>query len=112
MDDERLINPDLLWAPGTDQLTKEQFTAICNRHANAIRPIPSRTALGYEHLMADADRGALIAEVERLWSERDTHQQQQEAFRRMNPPSPTTGTVGADELATEFGRTKHTTYKN
>lgn len=71
MDDERLINPDLIWAPGTDELTRAQLNAIRNRHAGAIRPIPSRTALGYDHLMADADRAALIAEVERLWAERD-----------------------------------------
>lgn len=66
MDEERLINRDLLWAPGTDDLTRAQMDAIRTRDANAIRPIPSRTALGYDHLMADADRSALIAEVDRL----------------------------------------------
>lgn len=68
-DGERLINKDLLWAPGTDRLTNGQLEASRTRHENAIRPIPSRTALGYDHLMADADRGALIAEVDRLRAE-------------------------------------------
>lgn len=66
MGDERLINRDLIWAPGTDHLTEAQKEAIRTRHANAIRPIPSQTVLGYEHLLADADRGALIAETDRL----------------------------------------------
>lgn len=70
MGDTRLINRYLIWAPGTDELTEAQMDAIRNRHEGAIRPIPSRTALGYDHLMADADRGALIAEVDRLWAER------------------------------------------
>jgi hypothetical protein len=42
------------------------MNAIRARHHYAIRPIPSKTALGHEHLMADADRGALLAEVDRL----------------------------------------------
>lgn len=66
MDDERLFNPDLRWAPTTDELTDAQIRAMLNRHANAIRPIPAKTALGYDHLMADTDRGALLAEVVRL----------------------------------------------
>ena len=66
MNEERLINRDLIWAPGTDQITDAQMNAIRTRDANAIRPIPSQTALGYDHLMADADRGALIGEVDRL----------------------------------------------
>jgi len=66
MDEDRLINRDLIWAPGTDDLTSTQMDAIRMRDANAIRPIPSKTALGYDHLMADADRRALIAEVDRL----------------------------------------------
>jgi len=65
-EEERLINRDLLWAPGTDKLTRAQMDAIRTRDASAARPIPSRTALGYDHLMADADRSALIAEVDRL----------------------------------------------
>jgi hypothetical protein len=65
-DDTRLINPDLLWAPDTDHLTASQLEAIRTRHANADRPIPSGTAMGYDHLMADADRGALLAERDRL----------------------------------------------
>jgi hypothetical protein len=65
-DDERLFNPDLRWAPDTDHITDAQMNAIRTRHASAARPIPSRTALGYDHLMADADRGALLAEVDRL----------------------------------------------
>lgn len=64
--EERLINRDLLWAPGTDNLTRAQMNAIRTRDASAARPIPSKTALGYDHLMADADRSALIAEVDRL----------------------------------------------
>lgn len=63
---ERLINRDLLWAPGTDKLTRAQMDAIRTRDASAARPIPSGTALGYDHLMADADRSALIAEIDRL----------------------------------------------
>lgn len=66
VNDERLFNPDLRWAPDTNELTDAQIRAMLTRHANAIRPIPSRTALGFEHLMADADRGALLAEVVRL----------------------------------------------
>lgn len=66
MDDDRLINRDLIWAPGTDHITGAQMDAIRTRDANAIRPIPSQTVLGHEHLMADADRAALIAEVDRL----------------------------------------------
>lgn len=65
-EEERLINRDLLWAPGTDHLARAQMDAIRTRDASAARPIPSRTALGYDHLMADADRSALIAEVDRL----------------------------------------------
>lgn len=70
MDDDRLINQDLIWAPGTDHITASQMDAIRTRDANAIRPIPSQTVLGHEHLMADADRTALIAEVDRLLAER------------------------------------------
>lgn len=66
MDGEQLINRDLLWAPGIDRMTDAQLEAARTRDANAIRPIPSRTALGHDHLMADADRSALIAEVDRL----------------------------------------------
>lgn len=65
-EEERLINRDLIWAPGTDGITRAEMDAIRTRDAHAIRPIPSRTALGYDHLMADADRSALIAEVDRL----------------------------------------------
>jgi hypothetical protein len=65
-EEEHLINRDLIWAPGADDLTRTQMDAIRMRDANAIRPIPSRTALGYDHLMADADRRALIAHVDRL----------------------------------------------
>jgi hypothetical protein len=64
--DERLFNPDLRWAPDTDHITDAQMNAIRTRHASAAQPIPSRTALGYDHLMAHADRGALLAEVDRL----------------------------------------------
>lgn len=71
MDKERLINRDLIWAPGTGHITRPQMDAIRTRHNYAIRPIPSKTALGYEHLMADADRAALIAEVDRLNGYRD-----------------------------------------
>ncbi len=63
---ERMTNAALRWAPGTDDLSDAQLSAIRERHKSAIRPIPSRTAIGYDHLMADADRGALLAEVERL----------------------------------------------
>ena len=71
MQDDRLTDKDLIWAPGTDHITQAQMDAMITRDANAIRPIPSRTVLGHEHLMADADRAALIAEVNRLWTERD-----------------------------------------
>lgn len=66
MDNERLVNRDLIWAPGADKITAAQMNAIRTRDTTAIRPIPSRTALGYDHLMADADRTALLAEVDRL----------------------------------------------
>jgi hypothetical protein len=66
MDDDRLINRDLIWAPGTDELTSAQMDAIRMRDNYAARPIPSKTALGYDHLMADADRSALLAENDRL----------------------------------------------
>jgi len=69
MDNERLIDRNLLWAPGTDHITEAQLSAIRTRHNYAIRPIPSQTALGYDHLMADADRGALLAEVDRMYQE-------------------------------------------
>jgi hypothetical protein len=69
--EEKLFNPDLRWHPGTGPVTSAHLEAMRTRHANAIRPIPSATALGYDHLMADADRGALLAEVERLRAERE-----------------------------------------
>ena len=69
MDDERIINRDLIWAPGTGHITDAQMNAIRTRHNYAIRPIPSKTALGYDHLMADADRSALLAENDRLREE-------------------------------------------
>lgn len=65
MDDDRLINRDLIWAPDTNWVTDAQMEAIRTRDNNAIRPIPSKTVLGHEHLMADADRSALIAETDR-----------------------------------------------
>jgi hypothetical protein len=72
MEEKRLIHPDLLWAPSLDGITGPQMEAIRTRHANAIRPIPARTALGHDHLMADADRAALLAEVDRLRAEKET----------------------------------------
>lgn len=69
MTEEKLFNPDLRWHPGTGEMTPAQLAAIHTRHAGAIRPIPSATALGHEHLMADADRGALLAELNRTMEE-------------------------------------------
>lgn len=72
---KRLINRDLLWAPGTEELTEAQLNAIRTRHNYAIRPIPSKTALGYDHLMADADRGALLGELDRTRAKLQAAQQ-------------------------------------
>jgi hypothetical protein len=69
MEEKRLIHPDLLWGPSLDGIPGPQMEAIRTRHVNAIRPIPSRTALGFDHLMADADRGALLAELDRTRAE-------------------------------------------
>jgi hypothetical protein len=63
---DSLVDKDLLWHPGTGDISPAQMDAIRTRHANAIRPIPHRTAMGHEHFMADADRGALLAELDRL----------------------------------------------
>ncbi len=65
-DEDRLIHKDLIWAATEEEVTPTQLEAMRTRHLNAIRPIPSATVLGHEHLMADADRGALLAEVGRL----------------------------------------------
>lgn len=70
MDEERLVNLDLMWATSTEGVSDTQLMAMRTRHNYAIRPIPSKTALGHEHLMADADRGALLAEVDRLREQR------------------------------------------
>lgn len=68
-EDKYLGNKSLIWHPGTGEMTAAQLAAIHTRHASAIRPIPSTTALGYDHLMADADRGALLAELNRSMEE-------------------------------------------
>lgn len=68
-DDDYLGEKDLVHHPGTGEMTAAQLAAIHTRHANAIRPIPSATVLGHEHLMADADRGALLAELNRAMEE-------------------------------------------
>lgn len=68
-EDKYLGNKSLIWHPGTGEMTAAQLAAIHTRHASAIRPIPSATALGYDHLMADADRGALLAELNRAMEE-------------------------------------------
>lgn len=66
MTDDSLVDKDLIWHPGDGKISAAQMNAIRTRHANAIRPIPHRTAMGHEHFMADADRGALLAELDRL----------------------------------------------
>lgn len=63
---EELMRKELRYHPGANKLSPAQLAAMHNRHHNAIQPIPSKTALGYEHLMAHEDRGALLAEVNRL----------------------------------------------
>lgn len=68
-EDDRLTDKDLIWHPGTGPMTSAHLAAMHTRHANAIRPIPSGTVLGHEHLMADADRGALLAELNRATEE-------------------------------------------
>jgi hypothetical protein len=67
MTDDSLVDKDLIWHPGDGEISAAQMNAIRTRHANAIRPIPHRTAIGHEHFMADADRGALLAELDRLY---------------------------------------------
>lgn len=65
-EDDRLVEKDLIWHPGERPPTKDQMSAIRNRHHYAIQPIPAGTALGHDHLMAHADRGTLLREVDRL----------------------------------------------
>lgn len=81
--DERVLNRDLLWAPGTDAITESQMSAIRTRHSSAAQPIPSKTALGYDHLMAHADRAALLAEVDRIRSENAAIKTERDQFRKM-----------------------------
>lgn len=64
--DRRLVDKNLIWSATAEGISDTQLQAMRMRDANAIRPIPSRTAMGYDHLMADADRTALLAEVDRL----------------------------------------------
>lgn len=75
-EDDRLTDKDLIWHPGTGPMTSAHLAAMHTRHANAVRPIPSGTVLGHEHLMADADRGALLAELERMREARDDYRDQ------------------------------------
>jgi hypothetical protein len=49
-----------------EQLAAEAEEGYPTEQLRSRRPIPSQTALNYDHLMADADRAALIAEVDRL----------------------------------------------
>lgn len=64
--DRHLGEKDLVHHPqGRRPMTAADLAAMHTRHANAIVPIPSATALGHEHLMAHADRGTLLAELNR-----------------------------------------------
>lgn len=77
------VHRDLVHHPGTRPLTNVDLEAMRTRHANAIRPIPSGTVMGHEHLMADADRGSLLAEVRRLEDEIKVHVLTLGAVRRI-----------------------------
>lgn len=67
---------DLVWATRGQSIELQELLKSLHRTHLAIlcpcriRPIPSQTVLGYEHLMADTDRGALLAEVDRLRAQR------------------------------------------
>lgn len=93
MTEEKLFNPDLRWHPGTGEMTAAQLAAIHTRHGNAIRPIPSATALGYDHLMADADRGALLAELNRSMEEAYRLREERDRFRNMMNSAVSAGVV-------------------
>lgn len=63
--DRYLGEKDLVHHPqGRRAMTAADLAAMHTRHANAL-PIPSGTLLGHEHLMAHADRGTLLAELNR-----------------------------------------------
>lgn len=67
--DRYLGEKDLVHHPqGRRAMTAADLAAMHTRHANAL-PIPSGTVLGHEHLMAHADRGTLLAELNREMEE-------------------------------------------
>jgi hypothetical protein len=101
--DERVLNRDLLWAPGTDAITESQMSAIRTRHSSAAQPIPSKTALGYDHIMAHADRAALLAEVDRLRAENAAQAAKLEAVRKIQQQRRNSAMVTSEQLAAMRG---------
>lgn len=81
--DRYLGEKDLVHHPqGRRAMTAADLAAMHTRHANAL-PIPSGTVLGHEHLMAHADRGTLLAELNREMERTRTAEKDRDGLREL-----------------------------